>query len=84
VLRCILPLTIENTLLGQYTASADGAKPGYLEDATVPKGSNTPTYTAATLFIENERWSKVPWILKAGKGKYADDCSPGKPLIVVA
>jgi glucose-6-phosphate 1-dehydrogenase len=56
-------------LLGQYVASEDGSKPGYLDDKTVPRGSNTPTYAACVLYIENERWAGVPWILKAGKGK---------------
>ena len=38
VLRAIPPLKIENVLIGQYSASADGKEPGYLEDPTVPKG----------------------------------------------
>lgn len=55
-------------VLGQYTKSVDGSKPGYLDDKTVPAGSKTPTYAAVVLFIENERWDKVPFIVKAGKG----------------
>ena len=38
VLRAIPPLKIENVLIGQYSASADGKEPGYLEYPTVPKG----------------------------------------------
>ncbi|KAJ3176256.1 Glucose-6-phosphate 1-dehydrogenase [Irineochytrium annulatum] len=67
VLRCIKPLTIDDVLLGQYTASEDGKEPGYLDDPTVPKGSTTPTYAAATFMIHNERWEGVPFILKCGK-----------------
>ncbi|KAF7352770.1 Glucose-6-phosphate 1-dehydrogenase [Mycena venus] len=55
----------EDTLLGQYVG-ADG-KPGYLEDDTVPRGSVCPTFAATCLWIKNERWEGVPFILKAGK-----------------
>lgn len=67
VLRCIRPLTLDDVILGQYTASNDEKEPGYLDDPTVPKGSVTPTYAAATFFIHNERWEGVPFILKCGK-----------------
>ena len=43
---------------------------GYLDDPTVPKGSKTPTYASCVLYINNERWEGVPFILKAGKGKW--------------
>ncbi|KAF9412437.1 Glucose-6-phosphate 1-dehydrogenase [Podila epigama] len=67
VLRFIPPIVKEDILLGQYTKSEDGKEPGYLDDKTVPKGSKTPTYAAATLYIHNERWSGVPFVLKCGK-----------------
>ena len=67
VLRTILPITREDTLLGQYVG--DNGKPGYLDDATVPKGSVCPTFAAAVLRIQNERWEGVPFIMKAGKGQ---------------
>ncbi|CAG8433864.1 9617_t:CDS:2 [Ambispora gerdemannii] len=67
VLRCISPVKLDDTLLGQYVKSEDGSKPGYLEDETVPKGSNCPTFAAATLWIKNERWEGVPFILRCGK-----------------
>jgi glucose-6-phosphate 1-dehydrogenase len=38
VLRAIKPLRLDQVLIGQYCASADGKEPGYLEDPTVPKG----------------------------------------------
>lgn len=66
VLKCIEPIAIEDTLLGQYVA-ADG-NPGYLEDETLKnKDSLTPTFAAAVCWINNERWEGVPFILKAGK-----------------
>ncbi|KAF9584474.1 Glucose-6-phosphate 1-dehydrogenase [Lunasporangiospora selenospora] len=67
VLRFIPPIAKEDILLGQYTKSEDGKEPGYLDDSTVPRGSKTPTYAAATLFIHNERWAGVPFVLKCGK-----------------
>lgn len=46
------------------------AKDGYLDDPTVPKGSQTPTYAMAALYIKNERWDGVPFIVKCGKGNF--------------
>ena len=68
VLKAIKPLDLDRVVLGQYTKSADGKQPGYLDDQTVPKGSVTPTYAAAVFYVENERWDGVPFIIKAGKG----------------
>ncbi|KAF8341407.1 glucose-6-P dehydrogenase [Cantharellus anzutake] len=65
VLRAIPPVTLEDTLLGQYVGA--NGKPGYLDDDTVPKGSVCPTFAACTLHINNPRWEGVPFILKAGK-----------------
>ncbi|KAI9216047.1 glucose-6-phosphate dehydrogenase [Blastocladiella britannica] len=67
VLRSMRPLTLKDMKLGQYAASADGSKPGYLDDATVPKGSKTPTYAGAAVYIDNDRWDGVPFILRCGK-----------------
>jgi glucose-6-phosphate 1-dehydrogenase len=67
VLRCIKPVDVSNLMVGQYVKSEDGKKPGYLDDETVPKNSKTPTYAAMALFIDNDRWSGVPFIMKAGK-----------------
>ncbi|KAG5468097.1 hypothetical protein LSCM1_02066 [Leishmania martiniquensis] len=67
LLKCIEPVTREHCVLGQYTASADGSIPGYLEDETVPKGSTCPTFAVLRLDINNDRWAGVPFILKAGK-----------------
>ncbi|KAJ2654140.1 Glucose-6-phosphate 1-dehydrogenase [Coemansia sp. RSA 1285] len=67
VLRRILPIQLEDTLLGQYVGSADGSKPGYKDDETVPKDSLTPTFAQSVLHVDNSRWRGVPWVLKAGK-----------------
>ncbi|KAI9317699.1 glucose-6-phosphate dehydrogenase [Dichotomocladium elegans] len=66
VLKCIPPIVLDDALLGQYVAH--GGNPGYLEDPTLKnKASKTPTFAALTLWIQNERWEGVPFILKAGK-----------------
>ncbi|KAF8845791.1 glucose-6-phosphate dehydrogenase [Paxillus ammoniavirescens] len=65
VLRAIPPIKREDTLLGQYVAA--NGKPGYLDDDTVPKDSVCPTFAATVLWINNERWEGVPFIMKAGK-----------------
>lgn len=70
VLKCISPLSMDHVVLGQYEGDPEGegeAKLGYRDDPTVPDGSNTATYVAAVLFIHNERWEGVPFILRCGK-----------------
>lgn len=68
VLNCIPPVKAEDVLLGQYTRSADGTKPAYTEDDSLKnKNTMTPTFAAMTLWINNDRWQGVPFILKAGK-----------------
>ncbi|WRT68484.1 glucose-6-phosphate dehydrogenase [Kwoniella shivajii] len=65
VLRSIPAIAQKDVLLGQYVAEGD--KPGYLDDETVPKGSVCPTFAAMTLWVNNPRWEGVPFIMKAGK-----------------
>jgi glucose-6-phosphate 1-dehydrogenase len=73
LLRCIQPVTEEDTVIGQYVADPEKGKPGYLDDDTVPRGSNTPTFGTCVLKVNNDAWQDVPFIVKAGKaldGKY--------------
>ncbi|KAK3102256.1 hypothetical protein FSP39_009955 [Pinctada imbricata] len=70
VLKSISPLTMDKVVLGQYVGNPDGEgdeKQGYLDDPTVPKGSVTPTFVTAVLYVKNERWDGVPFILRCGK-----------------
>nr|CEL78737.1 TPA: glucose-6-phosphate dehydrogenase, putative [Toxoplasma gondii VEG] len=67
VLKQMPPVKISETVLGQFTKSVDGQLPGYTDDDTVPKDSKTPTFCTCVLWINNERWSGVPFIFKAGK-----------------
>ncbi|WFD21253.1 hypothetical protein MCAP1_003514 [Malassezia caprae] len=65
LLRSVRPISADDVLLGQYVAH--NGKPGYKDDETVPKDSNTPTFAAVVLHVDNDRWSDVPFIMKAGK-----------------
>eukprot|EP01006_Ploeotia_vitrea_P027221 TRINITY_DN60072_c0_g1_i1.p1 TRINITY_DN60072_c0_g1~~TRINITY_DN60072_c0_g1_i1.p1 ORF type:complete len:558 (+),score=41.27 TRINITY_DN60072_c0_g1_i1:691-2364(+) len=67
VLHSTPPAKLENCVLGQYVKRADGTGEAYLDDETVPKDSVTPTFCSMVLYIENDRWQGVPFILKAGK-----------------
>ena len=49
----------KDVVLGQYT--------GYLNEKGVPGESNTPTFTALRLYVDNERWQGVPFYLRTGK-----------------
>ncbi|KAF7696167.1 hypothetical protein HF521_006261 [Silurus meridionalis] len=70
VLKCIAPVSLRDVVLGQYEGNPDGegeAKLGYLDDSTVPEGSHTATFASAVLYVHNERWEGVPFILRCGK-----------------
>ncbi|XP_066347560.1 glucose-6-phosphate 1-dehydrogenase, chloroplastic-like isoform X1 [Miscanthus floridulus] len=69
VLRSMRQLKLEDVVVGQYKDHSKGGRsyPGYADDPTVPKGSVTPTFAAAALFIDNARWDGVPFLMKAGK-----------------
>ena len=50
---------------GQYTAS--GGEKGYREEKGVRPDSRTETFIAMKLFINNWRWSGVPFYIRTGK-----------------
>lgn len=54
---------------GQYAAGKVGRKsvPGYRREAGVSPRSQTETYVALRLEIDNWRWSGVPFFLRTGK-----------------
>ncbi|MDR0876647.1 MAG: glucose-6-phosphate dehydrogenase [Treponema sp.] len=64
VLQSIRPLSeeevIANSVRGQYRS--------YRDEPGVAKGSQTATYGAVRLFIDNWRWKDVPVFLRSGKG----------------
>ncbi|CCJ31039.1 unnamed protein product [Pneumocystis jirovecii] len=67
ILQDIFVIDPRNVIIGQYTKSEDGSKPGYIDEDGVPKDSRCPTFAALTLFINNEVWDSIPFILIAGK-----------------
>lgn len=67
VLKAFAPFEFDDILLGQYSKSEDGKKPGYLDDETVKKDSKCVTYAAIGAKINNERWEGVPFVMRAGK-----------------
>jgi glucose-6-phosphate 1-dehydrogenase len=69
VLRAVCPLKKENFILGQYSAGeVNGEKvKGYREEDNISERSMTPTFAAFKLYIDNWRWSGVPFYLRTGK-----------------
>ncbi len=71
VLRALRPITAENvkhrTVRAQYRAGAIGgvAVPGYIEE--LGGESDTETFVALKVDVENWRWSGVPFYLRTGK-----------------
>lgn len=59
----------KNIVLGQYgNGKILGENVvGYLEEKKIPQDSKTATFFAGKIFIENWRWSGVPFYLRAGK-----------------
>ncbi|CAD5124954.1 DgyrCDS13197 [Dimorphilus gyrociliatus] len=79
VLKCIAPIELDNVVLGQYKGDPNGttdeSKKGYLDDETLQdKGSITPTFATTVLYVKNERWDGVPFILRAGKALNERKC----------
>ncbi|GAB4435835.1 MAG: glucose-6-phosphate dehydrogenase [Anaerolineae bacterium] len=59
VLSAVQPIALADTVRGQYA--------GYRDLAGVPSKSETPTYAAMKLYINNWRWQGVPFYLRSGK-----------------
>jgi glucose-6-phosphate 1-dehydrogenase len=73
VLRTLHPMTPEEvareTVRGQYVAGPVGGAPvpGYRQEPGVNPRSQTETYLAARIQVDNWRWSGVPFFLRTGK-----------------
>ncbi len=73
LLKSIRPLSpsdvAKQVVRGQYFAGMmDGQlRPGYRQETKVKTDSNVETYVALKLFIDNWRWSGVPFYLRTGK-----------------
>ncbi len=68
--RRLQPDQVEQQVVrGQYTAGqvADEARAAYRAEAKVAPTSNTETFVALKLLIDNWRWAGVPFYLRTGK-----------------
>ena len=59
VIGCFRPLTYDDVVVGQYQ--------GYRDIEGVPDDSRTETFVAARLWVDNDRWDEVPFLLRTGK-----------------
>lgn len=59
VLRAIRPIDLADTVRGQYE--------GYTDLDRVQPNTQTPTYAALKLYVDNWRWQGVPFYLRSGK-----------------
>lgn len=70
VLDALCKIDVKNdVVLGQYDAgTVNGEKmKAYKEEADVEANSNTPTYAALKVTLDNWRWADVPVYLRTGK-----------------
>lgn len=59
LLMAIRPINLQDTVRAQYE--------GYCQAEGVAENSQTPTYAALKLYIDNWRWQGVPFYLRSGK-----------------
>ncbi len=59
VLKAVRPVALADTVRAQYE--------GYRETLGVAPDSQTPTYAALRLYVDNWRWQGVPFYLRSGK-----------------
>ena len=73
VLEAVRPYTAESAardvVRGQYGASGSGrgSLPGYRAEPKVAPDSQTESYVALKVHIDNWRWAEVPFYLRTGK-----------------
>ncbi len=69
-LRPIKPTEIaENVVRGQYieTMVDDVIQKGYRQEKDVKPNSKTETFVAMRVFVDNWRWSEIPFYIRTGK-----------------
>jgi glucose-6-phosphate 1-dehydrogenase len=69
VLRSLHTPGPKSVVRGQYGRGfIEGAEvPGYREEEGVARDSNTETFVAAKLYVDNWRWADTPFYIRAGK-----------------
>jgi glucose-6-phosphate 1-dehydrogenase len=79
VLRAVRPIPLDRVsavaVRGQYGAGTVEGKtvPGYRQEPGVAPDSNTETFAALKLYVDNWRWQGVPFYLRTGKRLPARD-----------
>ena len=69
VLRATRPMVFSDSVRGQYGSGYVAGEEvlDYHQEPNVPADSNTPTYIAAKLEIDNWRWAGTPFYIRTGK-----------------
>jgi len=69
VLATMAPVSVASTVRGQYAAGEVLGKrvKGYRQEQQVKPDSNTETFVAMKLEIDNWRWAGVPFYIRTGK-----------------
>ncbi|WP_371414494.1 glucose-6-phosphate dehydrogenase [Jeotgalibacillus sp. R-1-5s-1] len=71
VLRALRPVEGKEVddyfVRGQYGSDENGEIKGYRENSNVDSDSNTETYVAGKVMIDNFRWAGVPFYIRTGK-----------------
>ncbi len=74
VLRTLRPITPKearaNTVRARYSAGVDAQgkpAPGYMDEQGIADNSRTETFVALKTYIDNWRWSGVPFFIRTGK-----------------
>ena len=67
--EAVKPIPLTDAVRGQYTAGrmGDTEHVAYRDEPDVARDSNTETYIALKLEIDNWRWAGVPFYLRTGK-----------------
>ena len=68
-LRATRPMVFSDAVRGQYGSGYVAGEEvlDYHQEPNVPADSNTPTYIAAKLEIDNWRWAGTPFYIRTGK-----------------
>ena len=69
-IRIMKPAEVpQYAVAGQYGPARIGTEdvPGFRQEPGVDPNSQTETYAAVTLFVENWRWARIPFFLRTGK-----------------
>lgn len=69
VLQSMYPMDLHDYVRGQYMEGSVGGETvvGYRSEEGVPDDSDTETFAALTLRIDNWRWKDVPFYIRVGK-----------------